>query len=562
MSNSSYLLTSDLTKKKKKKKLQSYAKTHTVLNTFVSSLAARVGLNILDAQPGTTIATTFGTCLPDQCGDDSTMFDFIVGGVVLDFIETINSVVHVARFPEFTSSTDSADFVVSTQYQMFTLIGSSQFELFLPTSNAVVMPPQGQRGTRITITGTMLLGYGDSVSLSQVTIGGMVAEALSFSQDTIELRASSGPPGLASISINTTQSLGNGVYDGPYTYLEDVWTHLEDGFISDIIPPAVQVGGSVTLCGSRLLGGGASIAQVTLAGFSSSIFSMTPTPTMLPLPVDECITAEVPDLNGMSSVTGLVDVVADTGALVQSNVSFTYAEIQEVTPSRGQPGTTVTIRGVALLSGFSRSNVNASVTLNGVVADLVNVSETEIIVIALEPPTAMNNTVLQPPDSSNGTNATMLEPRNNSSNSSDSSVFGLPGAVVITVQGPDSLSSLSFTVASDNESWTYEPPGEIDSVMPAFGQFGTLLTITGTNLLSYGTSLTRATVGGIGAMVVEANETVVRLRAPDGAVGTAEIVLFADNGAEVRGVDLFEFRERGSISQVLPNMGQLGTFGK
>ena len=479
------------------------------------------------AQPGTTITTTFDTCLPNACGDNSTTYNVIIGGIVLELIEaTAESL--VARFPEFTDFSNPADFVVSTQYQTFKLAHTPQFNLFLQTREAIVMPPQGQNGTKITITGTMLLGYGDPISPSRVAIGGVDAEILSFSQETIELKARSGPPGLASISINTTQSLGNSVYDGPYTFLEDVWMQLENGIISDIIPPAVQAGGSVMLCGSRLLGGGESVSKVILAQISSSKFSSTPTSSSsISLPGKECITAEVPDLHGTSNAAGLVSIVANTGALVQSKVNFTIAEIQEVTPLRGKPGEVVTIKGVALLSGYSSSEVKAiSVSLNGVKAALISASSTEVIIRALEP---------------------------------SNSLLSCTGTVVIFVQGPGSF---SFFRVKSKVGWTYESSEQIDSVVPTFGQFGTLLTITGRNLLGCGKSLTRATVGEKDATLLETTNTLVQLQAPDSAVGMADIVLYADNGAEVKGIGLFEFRTRGSINQVLPACGQNGTFGK
>ena len=64
------------------------------------------------------------------------------------------------------------------------------------------------------------------------------------------------------------------------------------------------------------------------------------------------------------------------------------------------------------------------------------------------------------------------------------------------------------------------------------------------------------------ATLLETTNTLVQLQAPDGAVRMADIVLYADNGAEVKGTGLFEFRKRGSINQVSPASGQNGTFGK
>ena len=64
------------------------------------------------------------------------------------------------------------------------------------------------------------------------------------------------------------------------------------------------------------------------------------------------------------------------------------------------------------------------------------------------------------------------------------------------------------------------------------------------------------------ATLLQMTNTLVKLRAPDGAVGMADIVLFADNGAEVKGIGLFEFRKKGSINRVSPASGQNGTSGK
>lgn len=496
------------------------------------------------AQSGTTIVAGRGTCLPDACGDNSTSFDVIVGGVVLNLL-MVSSTNLVARFPEFVAGEVSeldgsatGVTLVSTQYQTFTLPRNNEFHLFNQTNNAVVSPTQGQRGTRITITGQNLLGYGDvdSISLDQVTIGGNLAEIISSSQTSIELRASSGQSGIASISINTTQSFMNlGTFDGPYIFLEDVWVQLEDGSVSDIIPPAVQAGRLVILCGDNLLGGGALINDITLAGFSTTVFPQTPVPSNSTLPGVECVSVQVPIIPQQQATTGGVSIITDTGAIVDSVNNFTFAEIQDVAPSRGQPGTVVTITGVALLSGYT--SVTPIVYLSGVEATLISASNTMVVVRATDPP--------EPIVSSGGMQITP-------------DVFGVPGVIEITV-----TNLLSFTVSSSALDWTYEPSGEIETVSPSFGQFGTLVTVTGTNLLSYGASLTHAAFGELNASVTEATNTRVVLRAPDvGLTGDVDIFLFSVNGAQVRGQNVFEYRERGVILSSTPSMGQRGTFGE
>jgi len=477
------------------------------------------------AQPGTTIFTGLGTCLPSMCGDNNTEYELIVGGVALDLISTASNS-FVARFPEFDSQSvmNDAPFVISTQYQSFSLAISARFDLFLQTNDAVVSPALGQRGTMFTITGTDLLGRGTSITLSSVTIGGIEAVVMNVNSDgnpqIIELRASVGPPGIASISINTTQEMNGDSYDGPYTYLENSWTYVEEGVISYIIPPAVQSGGNVTLCGSRLLGGGSFISELTLAEITSLI--QTPTPFPSPSVGDECITAQVP--SAAAGASGVVTMVADTGAIVLSGTNFMFAEITDVSPNRGQPGTLVAIRGFALLSGFDE--LSPLVFLSGVQATVTSASSTEITVRVPEP--------------------------------SNEVTIGSPGRVEISV----TASLIVYTVSSDVQTWTYESSGEIESVSPQFGQAGTLLSITGTNLLSYGSSLSRATVDGIDAVIVDFSDSSVSLRAPSGLIGNTSIELFSDNGASVRGENVFEFREPGSIAQVTPNSGQSGTFGK
>ena len=499
------------------------------------------------AQSGTTIVAGRGTCLPGACGDNSTSYSIIVGGVVLDLI-TASSTDFVARFPEFVAGEVTEQdgpaigvTLVSTQYQTFTLPVSNQFRLFNQTNNAVVSPTQGQRGTRITISGQNLLGRGDSISLSEVTIGGNLAEIVSSSQTRIELRASSGQPGSASIQINTTQSfMGVGDFDGPYVFLEAVWVQLEDGSVSDVIPPAVQAGRLVVLCGDNLLGGGTLINDITLAGFSTSGFPQVPVPSNSTLPGSgvECVSVQVPSIpQQVTEVTGTVSIIADTGATVDSVSNFTFAEVQTVTPPRGQPGTVVTITGVALLSGYSSVLVTPTVYLSGVEASVISASNSIVVVRATDPP--------EPIVSSGGMQITP-------------DVFGQPEFIAITV-----TMSLPFTVTSSTPVWTYELPGEIDTVSPGFGQVGTLVTLTGTNLLSYGASLTHAAFGELNASVIEATSTRVVLRAPDlGFTGTVDIFLFSINGAQVRGQNVFEYREKGVILSSTPSMGQRGSFGE
>ena len=92
----------------------------------------------------------------------------------------------------------------------------------------------------------------------------------------------------------------------------------------------------------------------------------------------------------------------------------------------------------------------------------------------------------------------------------------------------------------------------------------TRIRINGSNLLGYGTSLVRATIGGVDAIIENAAESQVILLMPDltTAPQNVTIMLFSDSGATIIGENLFEYRQEGSITSVTPSSGQRGTYGE
>ena len=500
------------------------------------------------ASPGTTIATTaVGSCLPDTCGDNSTTFGVEIGGITLERLNrsTSNPSLLTARFPNFdvdsTMSGPTNVFVLVTQYQRFQLQISLNFALNGPGAIQSVVPSQGQRGTRVTITGSRLLGDGLSLSLSRVLLGETPAEISRSNQSTIQIRVGqNGQPGNVSITINTTQALLSGqLFDGPYTFRDNAWTQLEDGLVRDIVPPAAQPGRTILLCGDRLLGGGSTIDTLLLADESTLQFNSTPTTMVFASSIsEECITAVVPTPSGGSTVTGRAVLTADTGAIVESTTSFTFAAINSIAPMRGQPGTVVTISGVALLSGYD--SVIPTVYLSGVEASLISYNSTTIAMRAVAPPIPQGSGMM--------------------SNLID--LYDIAGDVSIEITA-NFTGPTTFSVSTE-AAWTYLTPGEINTISPTFGQLGTQIIINGSNLLGYGSSLVRATIGGMDANIESATENVVILSTPNlGSVPqNATIVLFSDSGAEIRGENLYEYRERGVVMSTQPTNGQNGTYGE
>ena len=512
-----------------------------MLHLFVASLSLRTD----PVQPGTVIYTLPGTCLPSVCGDNSTDYNITVGQLQLERLDigsTSSSTDFAARFPNFDTPVSRAGMVIHTQYQQFDV--PEFFDLELAGSITEVNPQWGQRGTNVVIRGTRLLGGVRSNEVTGVTVqlGDTAANVTGQSSNTeIRVTVNSGTPGIATVRINTTQTIQVSTlemfsFDGPYTYRVDAWTQLQEGQVTNIVPLAAQPGREVMLCGDRLLGGGTRISSITLAGQTISEFSPTPFNTTgnLTDAGSECISISLPVAAG--GTNDIATLVANTGAIVDSTQTFTYAAIRNVSPMRGQFGTRVTISGVSLLSGYSSET--PQVYLSGIQARVLSSSSNSIMVEAQMPP-EMDPGSAQP-----------MAPQ---------TIFGVSGSIEIVVNSPFSD---TFNVSTDS-AWTYERPGQIGSVNPPFGQFGTRVTIQGDNLLGYGTTLTRATLNDTDAVIVEASYATVVLTVPDlDSVGPVTIALFSDTGAAVRGEELFEYRQRGAILAADPSSGQNGTYGE
>jgi hypothetical protein len=512
------------------------------------SAVAFISLVSLSASPGTTISTDRGTCIPNICGDNSTRVTFTVGGIILEQFNSTRpeSDYIIARFPNFDGTITDANFILSTQYQEFALQRSLNFDLLRPGTITSVTPSQGQRGTRVTIRGQRLLGEGDFISISRILLGQIKAEIADDQRknmETIEIRAGiGGMPGNVSLTINTTHAFPREtvLFPGPYIYLENAWVQLEDGLVRDIIPPAAQPGRSVLLCGDRLLGGGRTISTLLLAGETFSVFNSTPVAlTSLTSISQECITAVVPTPTA-AGTTGRATLEADTGALVESSNNFTFADITSIVPQRGQPGTIVTISGVALLSGYNTAT--PTVHLGGVQATLESYSSTSIVVRAANPPAPVGSGMMTTLDD----------------------LFGMAGDVIIFVDANNVTNLTTRFSVSMESAWTYLAPGEITTISPNFGQFRTRIFINGTNLLGYGSSLVRAMIGEMNATIMNSTTSQVVLLTPDLGPNrqNATITLVSDSGAVIIGENLFDYREQGVVVSTDPSQGQNGTYGE
>ena len=126
-----------------------------------------------------------------------------------------------------------------------------------------VAPSQGQVGTWVTISGSRLLGAGNSIV--QVQLGGVAVATISnYSNSSVVVRAAS----------SNTAGLGSAVLTadtGAVVSLANSWTYLTTGLVVATTPNQGQVGTRVVLTGQRLLGGGSGLSSVTFGNVSCTI---------------------------------------------------------------------------------------------------------------------------------------------------------------------------------------------------------------------------------------------------------------------------------------------------
>ncbi|MBS0284456.1 MAG: IPT/TIG domain-containing protein, partial [Proteobacteria bacterium] len=366
-----------------------------------------------------------------------------------------------------------------------------------------VQPSSGQYGTVVAILGQRLLGGGSSVA--SVTLGGSAASLVvgGAANDTrIDVVAGTEVSGPGPVAVVVTSSSGSVVS-------AVLWTWLTRGSIATVQPGYGQAGTRVTISGTGLLGGGSSVASLTLAGVAvQQVVSSTNSQIVV-----------IASASGSASnnVLGNTVIVADTGAIVTKSSSWQYLDrpvISLVTPSSGQAGTVVNITGTGLLGG---GLTTSSVTLAGVaVASIVSVSNTEIVVVA-------------------GAGAATV------------------GDVVV-VSDSSARANLSL-------GFTYVAVPTITTVVPGSGIVGTLVTISGTGLLGGGSQITTVTLGGVNVeQIVSYNATSIVVKAAAGPVGAGlSVQAVANTGAFVVQTNSWAYVAGGNVTLVSPNYGQAGT---
>eukprot|EP00039_Didymoeca_costata_P012577 m.181820 g.181820 ORF g.181820 m.181820 type:complete len:719 (+) comp15520_c0_seq1:2017-4173(+) len=368
---------------------------------------------------------------------------------------------------------------------------------YVKTANITqIKPSQGQRGTRVSIYGTSLLGGGTSITNG--SLAGVPFEGVVKSNNTVAIviagsSSSAGVAGDVVISANT----------GARAEIQTAWTYLLEGNITGISPPIGQEGTKLTITGKSLRGGGTNIIQVTLGGVPAQIISENDT---------EVVVIANAGAAGLSHVL----IESDTGSLVSLENGWRYAEagiITSISPTSGQLDTLVTVRGVRL-RGQGSNIVN--VALNGVPGRLVFENDVSVIFAAGSSVNASGN---------------VLELTANS------------GAVV--------------RLADSN--FTYLVEGNVTRVYPASGQQGTIVTLTGDSLRGGGASMKTVTIKDVDTQIISDTDTSIVVKVGNATQGFGDILLESSSGAKVVKRAGFEYLTKGVIRSVTPSSGQKGT---
>ena len=279
-----------------------------------------------------------------------------------------------------------------------------------------------------------------------------------------------------------------------------IWSYNAPGLISQVNPSNGRGGMRITITGSGLLGGGTSILQVTLAGVVAQVTGYSN--TQVNVTAGNAPAAASP---------GDVVVQADNGVMVSLSGGWQYlppGSIAGFSPINGTVNTIITVFGSNLF-GYGTQIVSASISSTAVIQ-------------------SQNNFIVQ------------LVVQSGAAGSSGSLVFTTDSGVTLTGPYP-------FTYLNVN----------INSVYPSQGPAGINVTISGTNLLCGGSSIT-VTLKGITATVLTASNNAIVVEAGSGALGTGPVVITSNNGG-VLSQGNFTYVLGGDIHSVSPSSGQFGT---
>ena len=112
-----------------------------------------------------------------------------------------------------------------------------------------------------------------------------------------------------------------------------------------------------------------------------------------------------------------------------------------------------------------------------------------------------------------------------------------------------------------SKAWTQLSPARVSAVEPNYGQQGTRVVISGSNLLSGGSKVVSITLAGVSVdkmTKIDSNKE-VHVVAGEGSNKTGAVIMITDTGAVITHEKSWTYITAGKVADVVPNVGQKGT---
>ena len=477
------------------------------------------------------------------------------------------------------------------------IIRGGTFEQLLPGNITSFSPLSGRLGTIVTIYGFNLKGYGSAIT--NVTVAGYAAISDSFetdsSESTLVISIDTAPNG-------TTGPIRIHIDTGAVIESSESFTYTEPGSINTVSPSTGSEGVGLSITGSLLEAGGDGpvITNVTIGG-SEVLRIVTSSPN------------QVTVIAGPAPVIGsslLVRVISSDGSYVEGGGTFIYQNLSLSIVGRntGQYGTQVTLNApfpaTEVASVYFDNQEAAIITTQQIDSNSSTVAVTtprpqrlgqftvdvsvennrHIFARLVNGFTYLPEGAIYTVSPSFGQRGTIISLTGERLQGGGDSVVAVDiGGVAATISNysdsyvnvslngnlPNGQSSFSdITIISNTgatitrlDGFMFIEPGQITSISPLSGQYGTIVTLRGTGLLQGNMDIISVTVAGNEAQLMGSpNDTYVVVQLMQGMEETGSVIITLDSGAQISSNGLqFSYITAGNISSVSPPVGTVGT---
>ena len=504
----------------------------------------------------------------------------------IDYYKSTNNEVHVRVGPLLNNSYRGIVIETSNGVSIATSHLNWSY-LDLGTIDSV-SPNEGTNGTIVKIFGNGFLA--EDGSLNSVFLNQVPAKILSFNDSMILVQNGD----IGQLDVTKPLSVYIEAVSGALT-IGGYFIQQETGQITHFSPIHGQEGVYVTVTGLNISSVydpivNASIANVKIIGITRINDSMV------------ILRAGKGEVN----VTGGITLLSQTGQVVFSKTlyNFTYdqpGEILSISPNVAVEGEVVRIQGHNLFS--SESFINSISLAGSQVQKMIVISESEVLVIAGKQTSLLGQVVVTAGNGALIYGKDFQYIKNFTLKVLSDEVFGQFGTkLVINLPflAKDAIHvlfgrNLGFVILRNESGYTmevaaprssnfgvhsvdivaehrdgrvarlingfqYTEEGVIHYVSPNYGQKGTLVIIYGRGLLGGGRWFDKVLLAGVPALVSDANDTVIVLRAGKSwREQNGDVVLVSNTGSTVKLTDGWHYLIPGLISGVVPLAGWHGT---